>query len=415
MAPFNQSARSEKPMSNISTAFRQYANRPKDERFPDLQSMIDASLLDKNLSAERTYNLKDLKVVTTTYDTRQDAFSPKADVVGHDLALASPKGQATFSHWAFSQLARTLGAPASYLRERLSPELAAACLNHGLSTSPVGTTANLYVRGANGQPPMIRACTSETYGRLHDADLYGAINDYIVKPERTGQTWALPPTWSGEPAGAYRGDRDSFLILVNGGSIVTDPSLTNNRVIPVGQGGNGLLSTGSPDAGSMFRGLLIRNSEVGASAIVIESILYRYVCGNHMLWGAIVDRAFRRRHVGKSVLRDTVREIGTIARRWSDHSAAQDQAIIAGLISHEIAHTKEAVIDECRAMGFTAEQAANAYDRCERTESVSPRSFWGITQGLTRMSQDEPYQDGRYELDKLAAVVLARGAKLVAA
>ncbi len=55
------------------------------------------------------------------------------------------------------------------------------------------------------------------------------------------------------------------------------------------------------------------------------------------------------------------------------------------------------------------------YERCERTESVSPRSFWGAAQGCTRISQDAPYQDERYELDKLASLILARGRKLVAA
>lgn len=392
-------------MSNIDTAFRQYANRPKDERFANLDALIAHALHEKNLSAERTYNLKDLHA-TTTVQLGETAHGTEPPA--RDLVLQSPKGQAAMSHWAFGQLCRTIGAPAGYLRDGLDPELAADCLNYGLQHSAVGTTANLLVRGSNGTPPLIRAATSESYGRLWDSELYSALRDQVVMPSNDrGASWGLPPTWSGEPAGAYRGDRDSFLILTNGGSIVTDPSLQSGTVrrTPL---------DGSVDPTSMFRGLLIRNSEVGASSIVIESILYRYVCGNHMLWGAIVDRQFRRRHVGKSVLRDVVREIGTIARKWSEHSAETDNAIIRGLITHEIAATKEAVIDELRAMGATAEQAANAYDRCERTEAVSPRSFWGISQGLTRLSQDAEYQDDRYALDKLAGVVLARGAKVAA-
>jgi hypothetical protein len=164
----------------------------------------------------------------------------------------------------------------------------------------------------------------------------------------------------------------------------------------------------------MYRGILLRNSEVGASSITIETILYRYVCGNHMLWGAIVDQTFRRRHVGTRVVRDTASEIGRIAWNWTHQSAARDEAIIAGLISHEIAHTREAVIDELRKLGATAEQAEQAYSTCERTETAAPRSYWGIAQGLTRLSQLQTHQDGRYELDKLAALVLKRGSRVAA-
>lgn len=369
-------------MLSTQAASRQYAERPADERFPSLQALTQSALDDKNLSAERTYNLKDLRVVAGFLGSANEHPTVK---------LASPKGEAIMSHWAFGQLCRTLGAPAAYLRE-LSQGLAADCLNEGLSTSGVGASANLLVRAANGQPPTVRACTSESYGRVWDADLYGEIGRALVDHDAQ---WTLPPTWSGEPAGAYRGDRDSFLILTNGGSIVSDPSLTTQ-----GQG-------------DMYRGLLVRNSEVGASSLVIEQILYRYVCGNHMLWGAVIDRQYRRRHVGTRVLRDTVREISSIAFRWTQHSTERDNAIIRGLIDHEIASTKEAVIDELRALGATAEQATAMYVRCEQTESVSPRSFWGIAQGATRVSQDSQYQDERYQLDRLAAQVMARGAKLV--
>lgn len=367
-------------MSNIDTACNQYAHRPADERFPSLDAMIAAAIEDKNLSVERTYNLRDLRAVPTS---------------AGDLRLASPKGEAFLTHWSFGQLARTVGAPGGYLRDGLSAQLAADCLNYGMSETAPGTAANLLIKQANGNPdPIIRACTSDSYGRVWDAELYGAVaHDITARDEK----WTLPPTWNGEPAGAYRGDRDSFLILTNGGSIVEDPTLRKQ--------GNG----------QMFRGIMVRNSEVGAAAVTIETILYRYVCGNHMLWGAAIDKRFRRRHVGTRVTRDVIREVSRIAYQWAQASPERDNAIIRTLIDSEIAHTKEAVIDELRAMGATAEQASAMYARCEQTEQANPRSYWGAVQGLTRLSQETPYQNERYELDKLASIVLARGAKRVAA
>jgi hypothetical protein len=359
----------------ITTAAREYARRPKDESYSSVQALVTAAQQDKQLSAERAYNLKDLQVVTA----------------GDTLRLASPRGTAKFSHWSFGQTCRMIGAPAAYLRE-LPPTIAADAINFGLQDSAPGTTANLLVK-ANGGEPLVRACTSDSYGRCWDADLYGSVAYQLTDRDAK---WSLPPVWGGGVAGAYRGDRDSFLIVTNGGSIVTDPS--------AGQG----------DSGEMYRGLMIRNSEVGASSVVIETILYRYICGNHMLWGALYDSRFKRRHVGSHVTRDVVREIGRIAYQWAGASVERDNAIIRTLIDREVAHSKDAVVDELRKMGATKEQAETAYDKCEQTERVSPRSFWGVAQGLTRLSQESEYQDERYDLDKLAAVVMARGLKVAA-
>lgn len=362
--------------NNITVAATNYANRPQDERFPSVAALVERATHDRALSAERDYNLKDLKIIPSD----------------GGLAMLSPKGEAAFSHWSFGQFSRMVGAPAAYLRS-LPAQIAADALNYGISDSTPGTRASLLVQAPNGAPkPVVRAATSDSYSRVWDDELYGAIQQTIVARD---DRWSLPPTWSGESAGAYRGDRDSFLVLVNGGSIVTDPSAGSNA-------GN-----------QMYRGLLVRNSEVGASSITIESILFRYICGNHILWGAAVDKSFRRRHVGTRIVSDTMREVATFAQRYVNQSTERDNAIIRLLIDRELATTKEAVVDELRGFGATKEQAIAAYDRCEREELVSPRSFWGAMQGLTRVSQDNGYQDDRFQLDQIAAKVLARGTKLV--
>lgn len=373
-------------MSTIKTAFNEYARRPADERFPDLASLVTAAQHDKNLSRERNYPI--------------DTLSVRPADNGQTVELVNGQGQSgRFTHWSFGQLARLVGAPAGYLRDDLSPALAADCLNYGLRKAG-NAPAQILVRAANGKPqPTIRAITTQAYSRLWDCDLYRPVLDQL---QRQDARWQLPPTWSGEPAGAYRGDRDSFLILTNGGSIVTDPSLMRG-------------DSSDDGARAMYRGLLIRNSEVGAASIVIEQILFRYICGNHMLWGAVIDRSFRRRHVGRDLSRDTMREIGRIAYAWANHSAERDQAIVRGLIATEIAPDRDKVIAQLRAWGATEDQATGAYDACEQAEAVSPRSFWGIGQGLTRVSQTSGYQDARYVIDRLAGQILARGAARVAA
>jgi hypothetical protein len=367
-------------MTTITTAANEYAKRPADERYSSLQSLIDTAQYEQDRSAERGFNLKELSAVA-----------------GADgLRLAGPRGTAVMTHWSFGQLARMIGAPGGYLRS-LPATIAADAINYGIQETDAGTKATLLVRAPNGRPePTIRSITSDTYGRLWDAPLYRGLQGAV------GSLFDLPPTWAGGAdgprSGAYRGDRDSFVVLVNGGSIVNDPSARNGN-------------------GQMWRGLMIRNSEVGAAAVTIERILFQFICGNHNFWGAVIDKRFKRRHVGTHVLRDVIREVGSLAYTWANRSAAQDEAIIRGLIDHELASTKESVIDELRAMGASKETAEQAYDHCERSEifTAPPRSYWGINQAITQISQQTEYQNDRFELDQLAAKVLARGARLVAA
>lgn len=62
-------------------------------------------------------------------------------------------------------------------------------------------------------------------------------------------------------------------------------------------------------------------------------------------------------------------------------------------------------------LGATKDQATEAYNTAEAKEpGCSPRSFWGISQALTRNSQESGFQDDRLALDRLAAEVMKRGA-----
>ena len=364
-------------MNVISTAATEYYRRPADERHASPQALVDDAIARKTASREVGYNLKDLRI------------TPIADDDAGRLVLTSPKGQASLTPWSHGQICRMVGAPAAYIRT-LPPDIAADALNHGIQTTAPGTKANVLAMVKDGTVTA-RAVTSDTYGRLWDADFYSPVVDTLC-----AHGWTLPPTWDGKPAGAYSSDRDSFLVLVNGGSIVTDPSVRNGN-------------------GQMYRGLMLRNSEVGAAAVWLEEILYEYICGNHNFWGAVINRTYKRRHVGVHVLRDTLRQIGTTARTWTNRAASADEALIRALIDKEIAQTKDAVVDELVKIGATKADAIAAYDRCVTDFDASPRSYWGIAQGFTKTSQDSGYQDDRLQLDQLAAKVLQRGAKLVAA
>ena len=68
--------------------------------------------------------------------------------------------------------------------------------------------------------------------------------------------------------------------------------------------------------------------------------------------------------------------------------------------------TRDAVVDAAvQRLELSQKQAAEAYILAEAFET-NPRSVWGYVQGLTRLSQRTPWQDGRFTLDRAASRLL---------
>lgn len=390
-------------MSNRYDAANQFANRPADESFGTLAGFLAHLRTEKNQSREYTRAIKDLK------------FNPHAD---GSVVLTNPLGQsARLTHWSFSQMARLINAPAGYLRS-LPADITAAAGNYGISKI-ARQDVKLLARATKKDDdtpgePIIRAVTSTGYSRVWSADLYADLVDHLAP-----QGFDLPPVWkhldkhgTGK-AGAYAGDRDAFLILALGeSSIVNDPTARRSQLdTSGGPGGN---------AQALYPAVIIKNSDVGASAVIIEVIFYRFICGNHIIWNVDTSAgsAWKRRHVGQNAQRDSVREILRIARTLTTQNPEQVERMIKTLAEREIAETRDGVIAELRSIGYSEADAEAAYDATATEQSsttASPRSYWGIVQGTTYVSQATGYQDQRLDLDQLAAQLLQRGRKLIAA
>lgn len=385
-------------MTNRYDAANQFANRPADESFGTLPAFLAHLNAEKQISRESTRAIKDL---------RADPHTSGA------VNLTSPKGTARLTHWSFGQLARIVNAPAGYLRS-LPADITSAAINYGISKAArqdlkVLARTTTHDDGSQGEP-VIRAITSTSYSRVWSADLFGTVADQLAP-----LGFDLPPVWPGldkhgtGKAGAYAGDRDAFLILTRPeASIVHDPTARRSM----------LDANGSNDGGKLFPAIMVRNSDVGAAAVTIEQLMIAYICGNHILWGVETASNWKRRHVGQNAERESVREILRLARQLADRDPAADERIIRALADREIAETREGVIEELRAIGYSETDAIKAYEATETQQSrttASPRSYWGIVQGTTWISQTDGWQDDRLSLDQLAGKVLARGRALVAA
>src|SRR5437660_11231134 len=247
------------------TAHREWASRPPDERFASVHALSEAARARRQRIEERTI----------------DTGEFRTEAVDDDLALRETSGRtAAMTHWSFGQLATIASAPPNYLRT-LPAAIASSAINVGLQRQRREQHKLLVERTG---PWTVRAITSQRYARVHHDELASRVLDLMA----AHPAWHLPLGYKdGEygaervPSGAYLGDRDMFLFLVDGNRALDDPTDRTNA--------------------GLFRGFILRNSDVGAAALTLNVFLYRAVCANPLIWGFQHVAGFRRRHVGASI------------------------------------------------------------------------------------------------------------------
>ena len=350
------------------TAHREWASRPPDERYASVHALYEAARARRARTEERDIDTAQLRTEAVTTD---------------DLVLREASGHtAGLTHWSFGQLATIASAPPHYLRT-LPAAIASSAINHGLARQRQGQQQLFIERTA---PWTVRAITSQRYARVHHDELASRVLDLMA----LHPAWHLPLGYKdGEygaervPSGAYLGDRDMFLLLVDGNRSLDDP-------------------TDRTDTG-LFRGFILRNSDVGAAALTLDVFLFRAVCANRDHLGLSPRGrlpAPARGRVDSGGVDDVTDErlalpSTPIPPTIAPCSCAQRR--------QELGADREAVLEAVvQRLDLSQKQAAEAYTLAEAHEP-NPRSVWGYVQGLTRLSQRTPWQDGRFTLDRAAS------------
>lgn len=378
----------------LMNAARQWAERPDDERYTSLEDLHAACATVRQQAASATVRANTLHAIAED---------------GEVLLNGSTGARARMSHWAFGQVARLVGAPAEYLAG-LPAELAATNLQHGLSNVRDGGPLKLLLH-RNGAT-VARAITSDRYTRIWNADVTTRLmrlgeDGWRVppaRPARDGQAGIRLATAADvlsagafglsivegariAPAGLYAGDRDMFAFLVDPTRAVEEPGGVN-----------------------LYRGFFVWNSEVGAASFGVMTFLWRHVCGNHIVWGAKNVSELRIRHVGNADDR-AFRELRAEVRKYADSSIDGDRARLEAARSYSLGSNKDEVLDRVfglKVPGLTRPMVRQGYELAERYTDTdgSPRSAWGLSNGLTRLSQTFAHADARVTLDRAAGKLL---------
>lgn len=351
-------------MSNLLEASRQWSTRPQDERFQTVEALKNFVLNRKNISAEALVNMKEVNVIDRDDDI-------KLNYVGTDFDL---------TNWSFNQLCIIADAPSAYMR-KLSPALSANNLRYGMEKAD---NINKLLISANGNK-TVRAFTSPSYGRIWDIDVVHAVE----RLQEINPSWHNPPAYrvgkfgdvqSMENAGLYASDRDIFMFLVD-----------EEHKIEVGKE-------------SLSRGFFIWNSEVGKTTFGITTFLYRYVCGNHIVWDAKQVQSQRVVHRANASGR-AFNEVLPTLKQYVEASSMFETQTIKKAMEYRIADNEPKAIEWLRARDFQLSEAKQGIETAKNEEG-SYNSLWNIVQGLTASARNRPHVDARLDLERRAGKLL---------
>lgn len=157
----------------------------------------------------------------------------------------------------------------------------------------------------------------------------------------------------------------------------------------------------------MQRGIIVENSEVGASSLKLSRFLFRAVCSNFIIWGASQLVELNLRHVGN--IRQKFGLYEAEIKRYMESSAIEEETKIASAKRKMIAANKNELLDKLfgiKSLNLSRKTLEAAYGAVNREQDGSPLSHWGIVQGLTRHSQSLQFADKRNEIDLAAGKIL---------
>lgn len=346
-------------MTTLMQAHRQWASRPADEKFSSVADLHTAACGYRDEAR-----------------TAREVPTNKLQVIAEDgdIYLESRNHRHPMTNWAFGQVARAGGAPASYL-PTLPAELAADCLNHGLKATDSRDNALLF-RTREDNMAELRALTSMRYSRIWNVD----VTSRLVQLEQQGPWQPAPAAFDGS-RGLYLGDRDMFAFMVD----------NDRRIFETGPGGG------------LSRGFFVRNSEVGAASFSVMTFFYNFVCGNHMVWGASGIREVKIRHVGDAFGK-AFNELEAELIKYADSSASEDELRVEKARTYRIGKDLDEVLDVILGLkipGLGKRVVTEGLELAKRREDWygDPYSVWGLAGGITEIARDMPNADERTALE----------------
>ena len=358
----------------LMQASRQWASRPDDQRFTDLNELLSVT------QHARDNSISGIVPSRKLIARPSDLDPAKGLIVEHEA------GEATPTHWSFGQMAQLAGAPAGYLRKLPAP-LAADAINYGLRFLRDAEDVGYLRYEAPGEEAEFRAATGPRYGRIWNSDIVGALVDRFGNG-RDGD-FKVPGEFGRDVAitkantTIFGSDRDIFVFLADERNRV---EVANRR-------------DGQP--GSLARGFFVWNSEVGAQSIGAAFFLFDYVCMNRIVWGVEQFKEVRLRHTASAPDR-WLEEVTPVLMEYSEASAKPIEDTIRAAQEKKI----ESDLDDFLKKRFSATMTTAIKAAHEREEGRPIETIWDATTAVTAYAKTIKHQDARVDVERKGGAIL---------
>ena len=329
-------------MTELMAASNQWAFRPKDERFSSLVEMEKVTKAYREAQVENTAHL--------------DIFEPVLS---------------RFTNWSYYQLCNAINAPYKYLLS-LPESVQYDCLINGCTRT--NREYKFLLQSRENGYAKVNAITGVRYPRTWNHEIIERLRHTL------GNNWTTPPAYGEGPHGLYASDRDMFIFMVNEDKRIDD---------------------GSQDG--LAKGFFIKNSEVGNGALEFWKFYYRYVCSNHIVWGASNVAKFSIIHRGQ--IEQRLKHMWYKIQKWVDEPETKTKEQIQKAKEYIIAKSVNNLVSRLEACQIGSQkQMRIAYKYAEDlAEDFEPNSLWGMAQGISRYSQEfSAYSGIRSKLDRAA-------------
>ena len=377
-----------------SAVSSQWYNRPDDQKFLSLDSMLAYKKNDAALMTSRTVDTHKIQIVgefDEANPSRGDLRIEYADD-NHREHVNSP------TNWSFGQLSQLAGAPAGYLKDLPAP-LAADCIQWGLKYNRGKELIKVF--GSQNDGGELRAATGPDYGRIYDWEILEPIKRLV---DQSGGRWKVPGMMTGSRDGMavydpeipvtndtttlFASDRDVFVFLVD-----------DRNPIEVGK-----LANGEPDL--MFRGFYAWNSETGSKTAGIAAMYLRGVCMNRNLWGVENFSEIKIRHTKFAPDRFAM-EARPALESFAHGATATFVEGVQAAKAARIARDDESRLEFLsKRAGLSGRMAKAAAARHMSEEGRPVETVWDAAQAITAIARDIPHQDARIEIEKKAGALL---------
>jgi hypothetical protein len=370
-------------MATLMHANSQWASRPDDQRFTSMQELHAYLMRVRDESRQSVISSRKVRVL------------PRAEVTGDQrdfsgLLIEGPDSCPALepTHWAFGQLCARVGAPADYLRTLPAP-MVADNLNFGYQVAR--DVEDVGILSQSNGSNVLRAVTGPKYGRIWSSDLTGAImqrldlNSWKVPVEFGFKPGMDRPAITKQSTTLYGSDRDCWIFLADEENRIELPNRRDGKT------------------GSLARGFIAYNSEVGDRKLGFIVFYFDFMCGNHIIWDAENVEEFAMIHRASAPDR-FAEEVAPALERYAQQS---DRGIVKAI---EDARADK-LGDPARVTDFLAKrfgpriaERVTAAHLADEGRPIETR--WDALVGATAYARSLPHMDARATFDMDAGKLL---------